>query len=94
MNQVGIYNIVGKQINIIGVGEYFESIIESDDPIYGEFADGTLTNPMAKLLNGKVINLLENTWVDANDLQSIVDDFVSKGYVINFTTDGMFSKTE
>jgi hypothetical protein len=84
MSNVGVFKINSdKKVDYLGIGIYFESIVTEDDSEYGEFADGEMTVPMT-ILHGESINLMDYTWVSDDAVAETINDFMSKGYAVNF----------
>jgi hypothetical protein len=84
MSNIGVFKITSsKNVDFLGIGEYFERVVTADDPEYGEFADGEMSVPMATLF-GEVINLMDYTWVSDDAVSETLNDFQTKGYCVNF----------
>ena len=77
-----------NEYNYLGIGEYVETIVTSDDLKYGEFADGYLSIPMAKLPNGDIVDLNDCTWISEEDyVTSKFSELTKKGVIINSLPD-------
>ena len=75
MRNVGVFKITSdKNVDYLGVGIYFESIVTEEDSEYAEFADGELTVPMT-ILRGESINLMDYTWVSDDAVAETINQF-------------------